>query len=220
MKSGLSRNKWWIASAALITVAIAVQFVTARRYEAEIVTLPVRQAAKAAQMCPWRNPNRDRRILFPHATRHEAHIAILTHQLAQLKAQLGHWPTADENPLYVYRVFNGTKPVGSIAARRVKGQYGALEIVVGTDTQGIVRGVLIQRLREPAEIEDALLKRGWLDTFRGDTIQSDWSLERRLADVSLSARPSAQAIVEGVRSLLILLNAAAQTTPTSSRKHH
>jgi Na+-translocating ferredoxin:NAD+ oxidoreductase RnfG subunit len=220
MKSGMARKKWWIATVALITVAIAVQYVTARRYAADVVSLPERSSAKPAQMCPWRNPDRDRRILFPQATRHQARTAILTHLFAQLKEQLGRWPTADDNPLYVYDVFDGSKPVGSIAARRVKGQYGALEIVVGVDTQGAVRGVLIQRSRETAEIEAALLKSGWLNTLRGKTAQSDWSLKRQLANVPPVARPSAQAVVEGVRSLLVLINAATQATATSDRKHH
>ncbi len=220
MKSGSVLTKWWMATVALIPVALAVQYVSARRYTADVVSLPERSSAKAAQMCPWRSPERDRRILFPQATRHEARTAVLTHLFVQLKEQLGRWPIADDNPLYVYRVFNRARPVGSIATRRVKGQHGALEIVLGVDTEGAVRGVLIQRLREPAEIEAALLQSDWLNTFRGKTMQSDWNVKRHLADVPPGAHPSAQATVEGVRSLLILLNAASQATNPGDRNHH
>ena len=209
-----------MAIIALIPIAIAIQYVTAHRYAADVVSLPELSSAKPAQMCPWRNPDRDRRILFPQGTRHEARTAVLTHLFVQLKEQLGHWPSADDNPLYVYEVFDGAKPIGSIATRRVKGQHGALEIVVGTDTQGAVRGVLIQRLREPQEIESVLLKSGWLNTFRGATAHGDWNSKRHLAKVPPVARPSAKAVVEGVRSLLILINAASQTTATRSGEHH
>jgi LPS O-antigen subunit length determinant protein (WzzB/FepE family) len=46
MKLGMARKKWWIATVALITVAIAVQYVTARRYAADVVSLPERSSAK------------------------------------------------------------------------------------------------------------------------------------------------------------------------------
>lgn len=219
MKSGLLRTKWYTATVALIPVAIAWQYESARRYAADVVSLPERKSAKAAQMCPWRNPERDRRILFPQATRHEAHTAILTHLRVQLKEQLGHWPTADDNPLYVYRVFAHKRPLGSIAARRVKGRYGAIEIVLGVDTQGVVRGVLIQRLREPQQIESALLSSSWLSAFRGKTMQSDWQFKSHLASVPAEARPSAQAVVEGARSLLILMNAAEHNSRSLQEKH-
>jgi hypothetical protein len=211
--------KWWMATVALIPVAIAAQYVSARRYAADVVSLPERTSAKPAQMCPWRNPERDRHILFPQATRHEARTAVLTHLFVQLKEQLGHWPTADDNPLYVYRVFAHQKLLGSIAARRVKGQYGAIEIVIGVDLQGLVRGVLIQRLREPQKVEAALLSRRWLNAFRGKSVRSDWKLKAHLASVPAEARPSAQAVVDGARSLLILMNAADHNSTSLQDKH-
>ena len=89
--------------------------------------------------------------------------------------------------------------------RRVKGAYGAIELVLAVGTNGHVRGLRLQRLREPEPIAAALQNPDWLRSFDGQRSDSSWMLGRTISDVTPEARASAEAIVDGARSLLILL---------------
>ncbi|MBV9470279.1 MAG: hypothetical protein JOZ57_13665, partial [Abitibacteriaceae bacterium] len=123
-----------------------------------------------------------------------------------IKERLGRWLTPDENPLYLHRVYRNQQPLGTILVRRVKGEYGAIEVVLAVDEQGKVRGLKLQRLREPEPIAQTLRSPHWLAAFEGQTADSHWRLGEAVPEVRAAAQPSAQAIVEGVRSSLILLD--------------
>lgn len=108
--------------------------------------------------------------------------------------------------------------IGTVITRRVKGEYGVIEIVLAIRVDGRVRGVRLQRLREPKVIADALRSPQWLEAFEGKTFESRWQLGK---DVPTEARSSAQAVIEGVRSLLILLETAEQRrAPAAPVTHH
>lgn len=151
-------------------------------------------------MCPWRQPEADMRACFPGATGYRTEALILTNHLRELNKRLGRRPTPEENPLYVHRVFAGTRQIGSVLARRVKGEYGAIEIVLAVKDNAVVR-LSIQRLREPAPIAQALNSPAWLQSFKGKTIDSSW---QDISQVPPVARLSAAAVIEGARSLMIL----------------
>ena len=144
------------------------------------------------------------KLWYPGATGERLDTSIVGDRLFELKARLGRWPTPDENPLYLHRIMQGQKVLGTVMARRVKGQYGAIEIVLAVNPDGRIQGLRLQRLREPAPIAAALHDPAWLAAFNGKTMADRWRLGAAVPDVAPVVRQSAAAIVEGVRSLMIL----------------
>jgi hypothetical protein len=108
----------------------------------------------------------------------------------------------------VYRAYQNERAVGSILTRRVKGEFGGIELVLAIDTNRNVRGVRLQRLREPELIANALQDGKWLSAFAGKGAEDPWSIGKDIPDVPAEARGSAGAVVEGVRSLLVSLTVA------------
>lgn len=163
---------------------------------------------ETAPLCPWREPESDLQIFFPGANHYETETRILSGLRLELAQRLDRTPTAEENALRVYRIHGEERPFGNILTRRVKGEFGAIEIVLAVADDGVVRGVRLQRSREPDAISAALQNAEWLSAFRGKLAESDWRLGSGIPDVPPEARLSAQAVAEGVRSLLVLLDTA------------
>jgi hypothetical protein len=168
---------------------------------------PPLRHVEAAPLCPWREPERDQRTFFPSATRHTSETRILSAQRVELQQHLGRIPEPEENAMLRHRVFAGTECVGFISTRRVKGEHGAIELVVAVNLHGEVAGVSIQRLREPEAIANALQNRDWLHQFHRRTHEHGWDA-KDLDALPKEARISGGAVREGVRSLLILHAAA------------
>jgi hypothetical protein len=68
----------------------------------------------------------------------------------------------------------------------------------------------LQRLREPENAAKELQSAEWLGLFRGRDSRSEWQMAAALPP---EAQFSGKAIVEGVRSELIMLAAAEQQAP-------
>src|SRR5436190_9676947 len=144
---------------------------------------PKTKPPQTAPLCPWRDPVNDLKGFFPNATRYEPETRILSGQRLELAGRLGRVPTGDENALHIYRCYEDLTPLGVVSTRRVKGTYGAIELVLAVDADGQVRGLRVQRLREPEPIADALLNPGWLRTFEGLRGDSSWKIGSDIADV-------------------------------------
>jgi hypothetical protein len=183
---------------------------------------PKTQSPQAAPLCPWREPASDLKQFFPNATRYEPETRILSGQRLELAGRLGRVPTGDENALHIYRCYESQTALGAVSTRRVKGAYGAIELVLAVGADGQVRGLRLQRLREPEPIAAALLNPGWLRTFEGLRSDSSWKIGRDIGGVLPEALPSAEAIVDGARSLIILLAASDESdarTPVAAHHH-
>jgi hypothetical protein len=161
-------------------------------------------------LCPWREPEADLQRFFPDATHYEVETRILSGVRVELAERLRRVPSGDENALRLHRVYRDKRAVGTVLTRRVKGGHGAIELILAVDGQARVRGLRLQRLREPEFIVDALQNPAWLQAFQGKNAESLWQLGGDLPEVPAEARTSAEAIVQGARSLLILLAAAGQ----------
>ena len=142
-------------------------------------------------------------IFFPDATRYQSETRILSGRRLELQTQLGRLPTGDENALRLYQVYRDQTPLGAVMVRRVKGAFGAIELVLAVDTNQLVRGVRVQRQREPDPIAAAIQDPRWLNSFTGKSAASSWP--PALAEVPAESRPSAEAMADGVRSLLVQL---------------
>lgn len=172
----------------------------------EVFDPPVPQM-EAAPLCPWREPDADQPRFFPGTTSRIAERRILSAHRVELTARLGRRPEPEENVLLRYRILAGSDLAGFVLTRRAKGEHGAIEVVLALDACGEVKGIALQRLREPDAIARALENQAWLGRFRGRTHDRGWETED-LQDLPGEARPSAGAIREAVRSLLLLQAAA------------
>jgi hypothetical protein len=161
-----------------------------------------------APLCPWRESERDLRRFFPGATATREELRIMSHLRIALIQNLGRPLTAEELLLRGFRVMRRSQPLGTVLVRPVKGEFGAIELVLAVEPEGRVRGLRLQRQREPAPIVAELTASRWLGAFRGKTADSPLRIGQDLPQVSRQARISAAAVAEGVRSLLILLRAA------------
>jgi hypothetical protein len=173
-------------------------------------TATTRPFVEAASLCPWREPERDLRQFFPGATGSHEGLKILSHLRVALIHDLGRPLTSEEMLLRPYYVVKGAAPLGSMLVRRVKGEYGAIELVLAVSTDGHVRGLRLQRQREPEPAAAVLTSPCWLGAFRGKTASSPLRVGEDLPTVPTEARRSADAIADGVRASLILLRAAEQ----------
>jgi hypothetical protein len=176
---------------------------------------------EAAPLCPWRNPESDLKQFFPEADRHTLETRILSGVRTELAEKLGRQPTGDENALRLGRVYRGSQCLGTVLTRRVKGEFGAIELVLATDDGPTVRGLRLQRLREPAPVENALEDPKWLNSFVGKRPGDPWKLGVDVPEVTNEAKQSAEAIVQGARALLILLSTSSEAqTPPLATGHH
>jgi hypothetical protein len=214
-----SRWQWLLALVCIGSAASLGLAMSGGSPPDEVVRAPVRAAVEGVPMCPWRFPERDSRRFFGPGTRYQTQAVVLSGQLLALKRRLGRLPTPEENPLYIHRIYRGDQDIGDVLARRVKGEYGGIEIVVGIGTDGRVRGVEVQRLREPASSAQVLESPAWLALFGGRSSRDGLST-LALEDVPAEARSSARAVVEGVSSLLILQDVARGEERGEHEKRH
>src|SRR5205823_9190064 len=94
---------------------------------------------------------------------------ILSGRVLPLTQRLDRPLQPGETVLDLYQVHAADGSLCRILLRRVRGEYGAVELVVALAPGGEVRGARIQRDREPDPVARALHSPAWLDRFRGRT---------------------------------------------------
>ncbi len=164
---------------------------------------------EASGLCPWRNQAADMQRFFPGSTSATETSLVVSSQRLAVKKKLGRETTGDESALRAYKVLNGTRCVGVVVARRVKGQYGLIELVVAIDTSSNkILGAYVQRIREPEPASSALQNSSWLKEFVGKDMDSDWKAVGNSPALPASARVSAEAITDATRTVLVLFTTA------------
>jgi len=215
----MSRPRLIGASSLLLALGIVAAF-WRKSTPTETVFDPKVRPPEGGPLCPWREPVSDSKLFFPNATRYEVETRILSGLRVELARRLGRSPTGDENALHIWRVYEENASLGSVLTRRVKGEHGAIELVLAVDSEERVCGLRLQRLREPELIARALQNSDWIRSFEGKSADSMWKLGEDIPDVPSEARASALAVVEGARSLLILLSASRKATTVATAQHH
>lgn len=118
----------------------------------------------------WRNPERTMKKIFPNAKDYKSMSAKISKENREkIEKKIGFklLPGQRETFLYYDMLDGEGKRIGSIIAASQKGEYGAIEFVVGIDTTNTVKGLYIQRSRERNR---TFKKRAFLDLFVGKTI--------------------------------------------------
>ncbi len=161
---------------------------------------------EGAAVCPWREPASDLAALFPGATNARSEVRILSGKRLDLASRLGRQPEPEENALHVHQVLREGRSAGVVLVRRVKGEHGAIELVVGLNPAGTLSGIRIQRSREPDDIAAILASDRVLGSFHGCRAETELPGGEWVATLPAGARVSASAMLEGVRSLLVMLS--------------
>ncbi|HZT42933.1 MAG TPA: hypothetical protein VFA07_12265 [Chthonomonadaceae bacterium] len=163
------------------------------------------QKDEQAGLCPWRDPEGDRKRFFPASSGYEDELAALSSQRPELQRRLGRPLTGEDNAVRIHRILAGQTPVGAIVTRRVRGESGVIEMVLAVGLDGRVVGARLQRLREPDSVAAALQSPAWLGAFRGKTADSAWRSGQDIPNVPAAAHSSAEAILDGAHSILVML---------------
>jgi len=171
---------------------------------------------------PWREPAHDLAALFLPATNYVLESRIVTGLTVEIRKQLGRLMHPDENPFRIHRVQHEGQTLGAILITRVKAEHGGIEIVMGVETNGTIRGVLVQSQREPPTVAGAITNASWLAGFAGKNAKSSLRIGVDLPDVPAEARSSAQSIANSVRDQLIVLSFAEMPVEARERAqtHH
>lgn len=139
--------KWFVAITALIVVGILAGQIT--REEESLPFEPELGSREATPIAPWIDPEGDMDRFFPGATEFKTEKYPLSGQQLELAKKLGRPLEPGENLLTLHRIYKGAEQVGSVIIRRVKGENGAIDLVIAISETGGVIGKRIQRSREP-----------------------------------------------------------------------
>lgn len=161
-------------------------------------------------LVPWRDPVGDVGRFFPGGIAGRSETRILSHRRLELTQRLGRPPVGDDLLLRLYPVRRAGALLGYVMVRRVKGEHGALELVLAVTPEGRVRGCRLQRSREPHAVGAALQR--FLPAFDGKRVSDSWRIGGDLPAVPAVARRSAAAVADGARTALILLQLGDQDT--------
>jgi hypothetical protein len=205
----------------VIILLAAVTALVCTRNRTEIKTEPATAAkftpAEEEPVCPWREPERDMTLFFPEATNHKQEARPLSGMRLDLQRILGRQPSAADQLLRVNWIEKNGEILGSIILKRVKGEHGAIELVIAQSLDGTIRGVRAQRCREPEQVAQNFGPPGWISAFSGKTATNRFALGDDLPMPS-EGQESARAIAEGVR-LSLAVFALAQGPKTDSLLH-
>jgi hypothetical protein len=214
----MGRAALYAAGLVLVGGASVNWWMNSRPDSRDLIFEPHSRVIEPAPLCPWRNPKSDLMAFFPQATRYRRETKVLSGERLRTQERLGRPPNAEENALLLYRAFQKDTPLGVILTRRVKGERGAIEIVLAVDADGAIRGIRLQRIREPDAVSQVLQSAAWLAGFVGTKAATVGPMAGDLPGLPPDAQRSGRAVLEGVRSLLILLDISALHSPTTA--HH
>ncbi|MEO0083750.1 MAG: hypothetical protein ABIK33_05165 [candidate division WOR-3 bacterium] len=161
-----------------------------------------------AGVCNWRFPDKDIQTLFPKATGYKTEVLTYSKtEKVKIESLLGAKLDDDETQFNFYRIYKDTSKIGLVLTHSVKGQYGAIEVVVSLISKydtitkrniTIINRVLIQRDREVKSKE--LRGSKFLDQFIGESVKSKFDNIKLVS----GAEKSSNAIVFSVRKMLIV----------------
>ncbi|MEO0113823.1 MAG: hypothetical protein ABIK80_07710 [candidate division WOR-3 bacterium] len=155
-----------------------------------------------AGVCIWRNPDKDIKKIFPKATGYKSIIRRYDKkEKEKIKKFINKELDPDETEFTFYQIFLGKKRIGTVLTHTEKGQYGAIEVVIGLDTLNRVQKVLIQRDREIKSKE--LRSENFLNQFTGKSFQDTIEINKTIKPIK-GAEKASKAIAFSVKKMLIV----------------
>lgn len=169
-----------------------------------VVTLAPTPAS--ADVCVWRDPARTMSKLFPEARDYMTITRKMTPEIvSRIEKQIG--TSLDESEkvefsFYDIKAIQEGKPAsaGTVLALAGKGEYGAIEIVIGINLSAEISGIYIQRSRERAN--KALRSDDFLNQFVGKSAEDPLEFGKDLKTLP-EAPVAAEAVRLTVKKMLI-----------------
>ena len=93
-------------------------------------------------------------------------------------------------------------PLGTVLALAGRGEYGAIEVVIGVDARGRVVGSYIQRSRE--RVTEALEKTEFLNQFKGKTKDDRFEVGPAIVPAASDAVPASRTVSLLIKKMLII----------------
>jgi hypothetical protein len=158
-------------------------------------------------LCVWRFPDRDLKEIF-NADAYETKLVSMTEeQQAEIEKRLGAELDPDETEFKFFLVTRKGEPAGVVSTHLSKGQYGAIEVVVGfvrdaEEKTAKIKAIRIQRDREKAHA--ALRGAKFLDQFIGKTPQDKFQVGEDINSAADGAEKSSAAVAFAVKKIMIV----------------
>jgi hypothetical protein len=160
-------------------------------------------------LCVWRFPDRDLKEIFNADAYETKLVSISEDQQAEIEKRLGAELDPDETEFKFFMVTRKGEPVGIVSTHLSKGQYGAIEVVVGfvhardgNEQKIAIKAVRIQRDREKAHA--ALRGTKFLDQFIGMTSRDKYRVGDDIKSAQDGAEKSSQAVAFAVKKIMIV----------------
>lgn len=162
--------------------------------------------AARADVCVWRDPERTMQRIFPAARDYKTITIKMTPEtIAGVEKAIGGPLEDSEKSEFNFYELTGTvggktQRIGTIMALAGKGEYGAIEVVIGVDETGKVVGAYIQRARERAT--KTLQSPSFLEQFVGKTKNADFEVPEPILPASLEAEAASRVVAFVIKKML------------------
>ena len=153
--------------------------------------------------------------IFPEARDYKTRTLKMTpERIGAIERALGEALHASERREFdVYDIVGEVrgKPekLGTIMALAGKGEYGAIEVVIGVDPSGKVLGAYIQRSRERAT--KALQAPEFLEQFAGKTQKHDFNIGKGIKPAGAGAEAASQVVSFVIKKMLVFHDVLTET---------
>jgi hypothetical protein len=152
--------------------------------------------------------------LFPDAEGYlTVDSGISGEQRGEIESRLGFELLPGQQDRFLYFTMTGADgaEIGTVIAASQKGQYGAIEFIVGLDTDLVIRNLYIQRARE----RDRRFKdREFLDLFVGRTLSEAEELHLLYTGAET---PGTTAVIRGLQKELVAYDVVVLKTRSNER---
>ena len=156
--------------------------------------------AQDVYLCVWRNPERTMKKLFPDARGYlTMETGISDEQREEIESKLGFELVPGQRDRFLYFTMTGADGagIGTVIAASQKGQYGAIEFIVGLDNELVIRDLYFQRAREK---DRRFKKREFLDLFVGQALSEVEDLHLLYEG---EETPGTTAVIRGLQKELV-----------------
>jgi hypothetical protein len=192
---------------------------------AALIVLFASVHAFAAVGCTLNDPDRDIRRLFPEATNFKTEFISIKEKggdklTAEIEKKLGDkldkvYET-QEVPYAYYTVLKGADVIGWVHGINQKGRFGGMQIILASDTNGIILDFYYQKLSSPES--KRFRNKEFTKKFKGLTLADFYEFKKLpeaergeskvgvIGDPSKKSNQDFQATLRGIMKNLILLD--------------
>lgn len=180
------------------------------RFSLAMAFLVVSATLAMADVCVWRNPERTMTKLFPKAADYTTlTLKISADHVVVIERLLGSpLDPSEKNEMNFYEITDqGGVHLGMVMALAGKGEYGAIEVVIGLDPQDRIVGAYIQQSRE--RVTQAISSVAFLGQFVGKSAH-DSLIQGRDLSPAPGAEQSSAVVAATIRKMLLFYQVLVQ----------